>query len=270
VTTAAPASLPLSQLTVDAFLGGKIEAVQPAKGHHRSGLEAVLLGACPNPAESRAIVDLGAGAGVAGFSAAVHCPEAEVILIEREIVLVEAARLALARPANAAFAGRVQVVQADIADGAEMQKLGGRADIVLINPPFNPSGSMVASPRGARAAAHVLGETALEDWIGAATILLKPHGRVTLILRPETLGELLGVVGAGFGSLDILPIHPRAGEPAHRVMVTGLKGSRGPLRLMPPVVLHGESGNAFRPEVDAVLRGEKGLADIVRTWHIRR
>ncbi len=31
--------------TADAFLGGAVEAVQPTLGHHRSGLEAVLLAA---------------------------------------------------------------------------------------------------------------------------------------------------------------------------------------------------------------------------------
>ena len=59
-----------ARLTVDAFLGGLVEAVQPASGHHRSGLEAVLLAASLDSRISGTVVDLGAGAGVAGFCAA--------------------------------------------------------------------------------------------------------------------------------------------------------------------------------------------------------
>ena len=51
---------------------------------------------------------------------------------------------------------------------------------------------------------------------------------------------------ARFGALKVLPLHPRAGAPAHRVLVQGIKGSRGPLQLLPGFVLHGD-GNAFTP-----------------------
>jgi len=54
-------------VTVDAFLGGRVEAVQPAAGHHRAGLEAVLLAASLDSRIAGTIVDLGAGVGVAGF-----------------------------------------------------------------------------------------------------------------------------------------------------------------------------------------------------------
>ena len=47
-------------------------------------------------------------------------------------------------------------------------------------------------------------------------------------------------------ALRILPLHPRQGVPAHRVIVQGVKGSRGPLQLLPGFVLHAE-GNAFTP-----------------------
>ncbi len=55
-------------VTADAFLGGKVEALQPAAGHHRSGLEAVLLAASLDSRIAGTVVDLGAGAGVAAGS----------------------------------------------------------------------------------------------------------------------------------------------------------------------------------------------------------
>jgi len=256
-------------LTVDAFLGGRVEALQPASGHHRSGLEAVLLGASLDPRESGTVIDLGAGAGVAGFCAAARCPAASLVLIERDPLLVEASRRALARPANAAFAARVRTVAADIADGDAIARETGVA-VVLINPPFNRAGAMSRSPRPGRAAAHALDDGHLADWLDAAERLLAARGRVTVIFRAEGLDELLAGLGRSFGGLDVLAVHPRRTAPAHRVLVTAVKGSRAAPRILPPLVLHGDNGNAFLPEIDRLLRDGAGLQELVETWQERR
>lgn len=61
-----------------------------------------------------------------------------------------------------------------------------------------------------------------------------------------------------FGAIRILPLHPRAGDPAHRVIVEGTKGSRAPLQLLSGFVLHVE-GNGFTPAAEAILKGGAGL-----------
>jgi tRNA1(Val) A37 N6-methylase TrmN6 len=92
------------ETTVDAFLGGRVEAVQPARGHHRSGLDAVVMAAALGPRARGRVADLGAGAGVAGLSLAARAPSVSVVLVERESELVACSRAALARAGNAAFA----------------------------------------------------------------------------------------------------------------------------------------------------------------------
>ena len=67
-----------------------------------------------------------------------------------------------------------------------------------------------------------------------------------------------------FGGILVLPIHPRAGEPAGRVLVHGIKGSRAPLQLLPGLVLH-DAGKGFRPEIEAVLRHGAPLPLTIRT-----
>jgi tRNA1(Val) A37 N6-methylase TrmN6 len=123
------------------------------------------------------------------------------------------------------------------------------------------------SPRPARAGAHVLGEGGLGPWFRAAARLLKSGGTATVIFRADGLDLVLSAAEGRFGGLDILPIHPRAGDPALRVLVRGVKGSRAPLRLLPPVVLHRDGGNAFRPEIEAILRDAVDLATVVPAWH---
>jgi tRNA1(Val) A37 N6-methylase TrmN6 len=255
----------MSRFTVDGFLGGRVEALQPRAGH-RAGLEAVLLGGSIDPNATGTVVDLGAGAGVAGFCAAVRARNTKVVLVERDSEAAEAARQALARVANRAFARRAAMVEAAIADRDAILAAAGPADQVLMNPPFHQATSTSASPDGARADAHVLGEGGLEEWFSAASAILKPGGRVTIIFRADGLDILLAAIGKRFGALDILPIHPRAQAPAHRLLVSAMKDSRAGLKLLPPLVLHGTTGSAFLPEIEALLRGRVGLSEAHPPW----
>lgn len=253
------------EVTVDAFLGGRVEALQPAAGWHRAGLEAVFLAASLPAATRGTVVDLGAGVGVAGFCAVARCHEANVILVERDALAVECARAACARPANAAFAARVEIVETDI---EKRQGLApGLANAVILNPPFRDPLTASASPERARASAHMLGEAGLDPWFRAAAGLLRPGGSATVIFAADGIEKVLAAAKGRFGALDVLPIAPRAGEPAHRILVRGIKGSRAPLRLLPPVILHGVTGNEFQPEIEAILRGGSDLASVVPTWH---
>jgi tRNA1(Val) A37 N6-methylase TrmN6 len=69
----------------------------------------------------------------------------------------------------------------------------------------------------------------------------------------------MGALSGRFGGLRILPVYPRSGAPAIRVIVQGTKGSRAPMTLLPGLVLHGE-GNAFTPAADAILRSGSALS----------
>jgi tRNA1(Val) A37 N6-methylase TrmN6 len=263
----APAEL--AEATVDAFIGGQVEAVQAGRGHHRSGLEAVLLGASLAADLSGTIVDLGAGTGVAGMVAAARCPSIRVRLVERDAVALRCAETALARPANIGFAARVNTIEADITAPEAVREATGlhreSADAVITNPPFHLTAT-TRPPSGVRAAAHVLGEEGLEPWFRAAVSVLKPSGILVVVFRADRLAMLLALFGARFGSVDMLPIHPRANEPTHRVLVRGIKGSRAASRLLPPLVLHGERGNAYLPAAQRILRNGAGVADIVPLW----
>lgn len=258
-------------VTVDAFLGGKVEAVQPAAGHHRSGLEAVLLAASLETRITGTVVDLGAGVGVAGLCAAARCRRAKVVLVERDAGLVDCARQALARPANAAFADRVRLVTADIAaPQAEREAAGAGRDLaehVLLNPPFYDRTGGTRSPHGARASAHVLAAGGLDPWLRAAASVLKFGGDVTVVFRADGLAELLAAAARRFGGAEIMPVLPRPERPAHRILVRAVKGSRAALKILPPLVLHGEDGSAFTRGVDAILREGRALSSVNRAWH---
>ena len=98
----------------------------------------------------------------------------------------------------------------------------------------------------------------LEAWARFMARMTAPGGEATMIHKADALARVLAVFEARFGALKILPLHSRQGTPAHRVLVQGVKGSRGPLQLLPGFVLHGE-GNAFTPAAQEILRAAAPL-----------
>jgi tRNA1(Val) A37 N6-methylase TrmN6 len=238
----------------DGFLGGRLRVFQPANGH-RAGLDAVLLGASLAATARGALVDLGAGAGVAGLVAAARCPDLAVTLVDIDPAAVACARRSV--DADPGLVGRVQVVEADVtAPAADLARLGlaaDTADHVIMNPPFHPAERSRPSPDGSRARAHRLAPGDLDRWLTAAARLCRPSGRVTVIFRADETPRLLAALGARFGGLTLLPVLPRAGAAATRVVVSARPQSRAPFILRPPLVLHADDGG-WTAEADAILR----------------
>lgn len=247
----------------DAFLGGLVEVCQPKAGHHRAGLDAVMLAAAlPQETQGR-LLDLGAGVGVAGLCAAARLPQILVRLVERDETALALARQSLSLRANAAFAGRVEIVPADVIAAGRVRRsqglIPGSAEHVIMNPPYYDSRHR-PSPHAARAGAHVLGEGGLERWLRTASGLLVPGGSVTWIFRADALDEALAAMRGRFGGITVYPLYPRAGEAAQRIILRGIRGSRAPLLLAPGLVLH--EGTAYSPAAEAVLRTGAGLSDL--------
>jgi tRNA1(Val) A37 N6-methylase TrmN6 len=241
----------------DAFLGGRIRLRQPRRGH-RAGTDAVLLAALIAPREGETVYDLGAGVGAVGLIVAART-KGRVVFVEREPVLAALCRenIALNR-----LAARARVIEADLLAPAAVRRERGlvpqSADWVVTNPPFLEEGRGRPSPDALRAAAHELPADGLERWIAAAADLLRPNGRLALIHRADALAACLAYLGRGFGAVAIRPVHPAPGEAAIRILITAVKASRAPSRLLPGLVLHDAAG-AFTPEAQALHRGESLL-----------
>jgi tRNA1Val (adenine37-N6)-methyltransferase len=82
-------------------------------------------------------------------------------------------------------------------------------------------------------------------------------GTFTAILRADRMNEALAALP--LTGVNVLPLWPRAGESAKRVLVQVRKGSNAVFRLLPGLILHDDSG-AYTLEADAILRGQAALA----------
>ena len=122
-----------------------------------------------------------------------------------------------------------------------------------MNPPFNLSQN--PSPDSGRRLAHAASNETLEQWLRTAARLLRPGGVVTLIWRADGLGDVLAALDKDFGAITVLPIHPKPGGAAIRVLARAVKASRAPLSLLPGLTLADAAGKPT-PEAEAVLRGK--------------
>ena len=100
---------------------------------------------------------------------------------------------------------------------------------------------------------HILPGRTLEIWVRRSVSLVKGRGCVTFIHLADALPALLAAMEPRLGGLEILPLAPRADAPAKRILVRGWRDSRAPVKLLPPLVLHGSDGS-YTPAVEDVLR----------------
>jgi tRNA1(Val) A37 N6-methylase TrmN6 len=249
VTFAAP------DLTDDGFLGGRLRILQPREGY-RAATDPVLLAAATDVRAGQSVLELGCGAAVALLCLGSRVPGLRLSGVERQ-----PAYAALAR-ANAARNGlALDVVEGDL---AEMPADLRRAfDHVIANPPYHPPGRGTAARDPGREAA-LRQDTPLAVWIDAATRRLAPRGWLTLIQDSAQLPAVLRALDDRMGSVSVLPLCPRAGRPATRVLLRACKGGRGAFRLLAPLVLHEgpahrADGDDFTPELQSVLRDGTAL-----------
>ena len=240
---------------VDALLGGRLKLLQPQRGH-RAGTDAILLAAAiTGPAHS--LADLGAGVGAAGLAAAIRAPMRRLILVEKDLGLAELARQNVGLNG---LDGIAEAIACDALDAGSRRAAGlvdGSFDAAAMNPPWYAKGRNRVSPDPGKASAHAMdgdgGLTVVAPWLRAASAVLRPGGVLTMIHRPDCLPAILAACGGRFGDIAVLPVHARAGEPAIRILLRAVRGSRAPFRLTPPLVLHDHSGR-FTDTAEAIHR----------------
>lgn len=258
------AGQPAAAETLDAFHRGRFHLVQPTKGGHRAGVDAMILASAVPASFDGPIADLGAGAGAAGMAVAARCRGARVTLVEKSPVMADCAARSLAHPLNEELRPRVELLQADVTLTGRARVAAGLADnafdFTIMNPPFNAAADR-RTPDAVKAEAHVMEDDLFERWIRTAAAIVKPGGGLALIARPASIRPILDALSGRFGGAAVVPVQPRPREPAIRIVVRGTSGSRAGLTLHPALVLHGDTGNAFTDRAGAINNGQAGLLD---------
>lgn len=240
--------------TVDMFLGGRIAISQPRDGY-RAGSDPVLMAAAVRAKAGERVLDLGCGVGTAALCLLARVADARVTGLELQ---PELAGLARANAEANHLADRFAVVEGCLARPPSLLR-GQGFDHVMTNPPWYEPGTVTAPPAASKATGHVEGAVDLDAWLKAAVRFLRPKGRLTVIHRADRLADILAALRGRTGGITVLPLHPRPGKPAVRVIVTARQGVRTPLEVLPGLVMHGADG-AYAEAVEAVLRHGAALS----------
>lgn len=238
-----------AELSDDKFLCGKLHLWQPLKGYRAATDPVLLAAACPAEA-GQSVLDLGCGAGAAALCLGWRVPGLRLAGLELQPDYADLARR------NATRNG----IALDVAEGdlRNMPRdLRRDFDHVICNPPYYPPGG-TPSPVASRALAMQVEAVPLGDWLAVAARRLRPGGWLTMIAGADALPDLLSALGT-LGSASVLPLAPREGKAARRVILRARKGGRTPFRLLAPFVIHHGASHdgdreSYTPAANEILR----------------
>lgn len=240
-------------VTEDRLLGGRIVLRQGSKGY-RAGMDAALLAAACDAPEGARVLEAGCGVGGALLAAAARRPGASFVGVEGDPA---AAALARENAAANSMSGRIQIIEADVAQPFRALALTP-FDAVMANPPFFDDPGALRAPSPAKRKAW-MAEGGLSVWTAFLLKAVREGGSITLVHRSDRLADILALLAPKAGSFQVRPIHAHADAPAKRVLVRARKTGKAPLLLLPPLVLHPREGAKHTAEAEAILRGEADL-----------
>ena len=246
--------------TEDGILDGKVRLRQPRRGY-RVAIDPILLAAAVPASPGDSILDVGIGTGAVSLSLAARVPSLALTGIDSHAALVELARQ------NAQLNNvQIQLLTGDVLRSDDDDSLGGNSwndlppfDHVVSNPPFWEQGRARVSAAPTSAAAAIMPRAALGAWVEFCVGKLASTGRLTLILPIGRLEETLASLEALGQSAVVLPLLPRTGECAKRVIVQSKSDPTHNTRTLSGVPLHTESGG-YADEIEEILRGRAGLS----------
>lgn len=232
-------------------LNKRVRLLQPADGF-RTSLDSVMLAAACPAQKGETILDLGCGVGGAGFCVLTRVADTKLTGIDIQADHIE---LAAKNAALNDMEDRAMFLCADVRGFKE-----GSFDHAICNPPYLDAGTHTPSPSQQKATAHGHkdADISVKDWIDCAAARLKQGGSLTMIHRADMADKIIQGMNGRFGAVEIIPLWPRAGVAAKRVIIRALKDRKSPALLHAGIILH-EADGGYTKEADAVLREMKNF-----------
>lgn len=234
--------------SVDDLLKGKLRIIQKKRGY-RFSLDAVLLAhfAAIGPGET--VFDLGTGSGVIPIILSTRSSPDKIFGLDIQKDMADMANRSVR------LNGLQNLIEIVLCDVNKIQEhfQDGVCDVVICNPPYRKlkSGRMNTDLEKAIARHEVRGT--VEDFIRAASYLLKPKGRCYVIYKARRMAALF----SSFKDYGIEPkrmriIHSKPGSEGEFVLIEGTKKGGEELRVMAPLIIY-EPDGIYSEEMQAIF-----------------
>lgn len=244
------------ETTADDFLGGKLRILQPKQGY-RAAMDPVLLASAAPALRRGRVLDVGAGVGTAGLCYLTRVQGPDLVALE---LLPELAALADRNAQDNGLADRVTVIRGDLSQHRCDLVAPNGFDLVLTNPPYLPEAAASPSPNAIRQTANVESHVPLARWLDFCLKMLRQKGVVVIIQRADRLDDILAALHGRAGEVTVIPLWPKPGREAKRVIVRARKSVKGPARLLAGLTLH-RDGERYTKEATAILRDGASLEE---------
>ncbi len=238
--------------TVDDFLGGAVKLIQPKNGY-RVSMDTVMLAACVPAKAGERVIEGGVGSAGAALCLARRVPGVSVHGIDIQPDMLDFARRNIAYNG---LEGQVTVAEGSITELKQEDE--ATFDHVMVNPPYLADGKGIRPPAETKGLAHMDLSAGVRDWVKFCIHLVKNKGTVSIIYRADRVDEVIAHLHRRVGELKIMPLWPRYGSPAKRVIIQGRKGMHGTASILPGLALHGEVERYTR-EAEEILRDGAAL-----------
>lgn len=234
---------------IEDLLHGSLKIIQKKSGY-RFSIDAVLLANFAGIKKGDSVADLGTGSGVIPLILSFRHESVNVTGIELDL---ESADMAKRSVELNNLSEKISILEGDIRGIKELftpESFGS----ALANPPYGKPGAGRINPNEqiANARHEIAGN--LDNFIGAASYLLRYRGRLSIIYPARRVADVI----VGLRRFNVEPkrmqmVHSREGEGASLVLVEGVKGGGVEMEVMKPLYIYAPDGS-YTGELEDMYR----------------
>jgi tRNA1Val (adenine37-N6)-methyltransferase len=220
---------------IDEFEGLKV--IQKIIGPQFS-VDAVLLAKFVSIRKGDIVADLGTGGGIISLILASRTEAERITAVEIQNELTDIARRNISLNN---LESKIEVIEADLRLAKEHFP-SGQFDVVVSNPPYRLVGSGRLNPNNLKAIARHEIKCTLDDVLKSAFYLLKEHGKLALVYRPDRLVDL--IAGCRHNNLEpkrIQFVYPSIDREANLVLLEAMKNGNKETKVLNPLILESQN-----------------------------
>lgn len=232
---------------IEELLKGRLKIIQQIEGY-RFSIDSVLLANFAFIKKEDNIVDLGTGYGVIPLILAYRHPGVDITGIEIDPKVAETATRSIELNN---MEDRINMLAGDLKNIKKLS-LPETFSAVVANPPYSKLNTGRVNPLGQKASSRHEIKGSLEDFLKAASYLLKYKGRMSLVYPARRLADLIWEMRkVGIEPKRLRTVHSREGDPAKLVLIEGVKGGGVEMDVTKPLYIY-ENTDSYTKEVEAM------------------